>query len=103
MAKKRARKVSKRRILVVDIGGTHVKFETSGNPERREFASGPHLSAKQAVAKIKQHTKDWHYDVVSIGYPGPVIHGRIVAEPHNLGSGWVGFDFAKAFGRPVKL
>jgi polyphosphate glucokinase len=103
MAKKRRHKTTKKRILVIDIGGTHVKFEVSGHSERREFASGPRLSAKRAVAKIKQRIKDWHYDMVSIGYPGPVIHGHIVAEPQNLGSGWVGFNFAKAFRRPVRL
>ncbi len=104
MAKKR-RAVArpKRRILVVDIGGSHVKFEVSGHSERRAFKSGPRLSAKRAVEEIKRCTKDWRYDAVSIGYPGPVIHGRIAAEPYNLGSGWVGFNFAKAFRRPVKL
>jgi polyphosphate glucokinase len=101
MAKKT--KHSRRRILVVDVGGTHIKFELSGQKHRREFESGPRMSAKQMVSEVKRLTKDWDYDVISIGYPGLVVRGRIVAEPHNLGPGWAGFDFQKAFGRPVKL
>jgi polyphosphate glucokinase len=68
---------------------------------KREFVSGPHLSAKAMVKQVKRLTADWSYDVISIGYPGPVIHNRPLTEPHNLGRGWVGFDFAKAFGRPT--
>jgi polyphosphate glucokinase len=70
---------------------------------KREFVSGPHLSAKEMVKSVKALTKDWSYDVVSVGYPGPVAHDRPLAEPHNLGRGWVGFDFAKAFGRPTQV
>jgi polyphosphate glucokinase len=94
---------TKRRILAVDVGGTHVKFEVSGNTERREFESGSRLSAKKMAAKVVDMTQDWTYDVVSIGYPGVVRHDRIVAEPRNLGRGWRGFNFAEAFGRPVKV
>jgi polyphosphate glucokinase len=100
---KKARKHKRLRILTVDVGGTHVKFEVSGHTERREFASDPRLSAKQMVAMVRQMTADWSYDVVSIGYPGVVLRDRVIAEPHNLGPGWRGFDFAKAFGCPVKV
>lgn len=103
MASKRRRKPSKPRVLIIDVGGTHVKFELGGKRERREFKSGPKLSAKQMVREVKRLTSDWAYDVVSIGYPGLVVHHRVAAEPHNLGRGWAGFNFAKAFGRPVKI
>ncbi len=89
--------------LTVDVGGTHVKVMTSTELEKREFKSGPGLTAKAMVAKVKDLTGDWTYDVVSIGYPGPVVHGHPLAEPYNLGTGWVGFQFSKAFGLPVKL
>jgi len=94
---------SKRKILVIDVGGTHVKVRVSGQPEERRIDSGPAMTASRMVREVKRVVKDWKYDVVSIGYPGIVIHGRPVHEPHNLGSGWVRFDFAKAFGRPVKM
>jgi polyphosphate glucokinase len=90
-------------VLVVDVGGTNVKLLATGQSEPVKFASGPTLTAAQMVAGVKELTSDWKYDVVSIGYPGPVLHGRAVAEPHNLGPGWVGFDFQAAFGCPVKL
>ena len=91
------------KVLAVDVGGTHVKVLATGQSERRELASGPEMTAPEMVDGVKKITDDWEYDVVSIGYPGPVLHGQPVAEPHNLGSGWVGFDFAAAFGRPVKI
>jgi polyphosphate glucokinase len=103
MKRPRAPKRRKLRILTVDVGGTHVKFEISGQAERREFDSGPRLTAKQMVATVKRMTADWSYDVVSIGYPGVVLRDRVVAEPHNLGRGWRAFDFAKAFGRPTRV
>jgi polyphosphate glucokinase len=90
-------------VLVVDVGGTHVKILASGQKERREFPSGPAMTAEQMVRGVKELAGDWKYDAVSIGYPGPVLHGRPVAEPHNLGSGWVGFDYRTAFGCPVKV
>lgn len=90
-------------VLVVDVGGTHVKILATGQKERREFASGPDLTAKQMASRVKALAKDWKYDRVSVGYPGPVLHNRPVAEPHNLGAGWVGFDFKAAFDRPVKV
>src|SRR5579872_7263943 len=103
MTKKRKSQKTKRRILVVDVGGTHVKFEIGGRSERREFQSGPKLSAKRMVSNVKRLTADWNYDAVSIGYPGLVVRNRVVAEPHNLGHGWTRFDFKKAFGCPVKI
>jgi polyphosphate glucokinase len=91
------------KILVVDVGGTHVKILATGQRERREFESGPTLTVRRMVAGVKRLAKDWQYDVVSIGYPGLVLGGRIAAEPHNLARGWIGFDFPKAFGKPVKV
>jgi polyphosphate glucokinase len=90
-------------VLVVDVGGTHVKVLATGQKDHRQFESGPAMTAKEMVLGVRKITKDWSYDVLSIGYPGPVVHGRPVAEPHNLGPGWVGFDFKKAFRRPVKI
>lgn len=90
-------------VLVVDIGGTHVKILVTGQDTPRRFPSGPTLTAKQMVAGVKKLAKGWKYDAVSIGYPGSVLRHRPLAEPHNLGRGWVGFDFAAAFKRPVKV
>ncbi len=90
-------------VLVVDVGGTHVKILATGQKQFREFASGPKLTAKQMVAGVKKLAKDWKYDAVSIGYPGPIIRNRPIAEPYNLGLGWAGFDFEAAFKCPVKV
>ena len=90
-------------VLAIDTGGTHVKILAPGKKTHREFPSGPTLTAKQMVSAVKKLAGDWKYDVVSIGYPGLVVHGRPVLEPHNLGPGWVGFDFAAAFKCPVKV
>jgi polyphosphate glucokinase len=89
--------------LVVDVGGTSVKILATGQHEQRSFQSGPTLTPGRMVSGVKKLAQGWTYDVVSIGYPGPVLHGRPIAEPHNLGRGWVGFDFAAAFARPVKV
>ncbi len=88
-------------VLAVDVGGTHVKILASGETQRREFPSGPAMTAQQMVEQVKTLAAGWVFDRVTVGYPGPVLHNRPVAEPHNLGSGWVGFDFEAAFGRPV--
>jgi len=90
-------------VLVVDVGGTHVKILVSGQNESRKFDSGPKLVPARMVLGVQKVALDWTYDVVSIGYPGPVLRNRPIAEPHNLGPGWVGFNFETAFGRPVKL
>lgn len=90
-------------VLTIDIGGTHVKILATGQTERREFESGLTITPERMVAGVKELAADWPYDVVSMGYPGPVLRNRPVAEPHNLGPGWVGFDFEAAFERPVKM
>ena len=90
-------------ILVVDVGGSNVKIFTSAERERRKFPSGPELTAANMVEEVKSLASDWDYDRVSIGYPGKVRRNRIVAEPVNLGRGWLDFDFATAFDCPVKL
>ena len=97
------RRTRQKTILVVDVGGSHVKVMTNKSPAKREFPSGPHLSAKQMVKEVTALTKDWPYDVISVGYPGPVVHNRPLAQPYNLGHGWIGFDFGKAFGCPTKV
>lgn len=91
------------KVLVIDIGGTHVKILVSGEREPRKFESGPKLTAKQMVIGVKTIAADWTYDAVSIGFPGPVLRNRPVSEPRNLGAGWVGFDFKSAFGCHIKL
>jgi polyphosphate glucokinase len=91
------------KVLVIDVGGTHAKLLATGQKEAREFPSGPAMTAEGMVRMAKKTVRDWDYDVVSIGYPGPVIHGRPLREPHNLAPGWVKFDFQRAFGRPVKI
>jgi len=90
-------------VLVVDIGGTHVKLLVTGQDTHRQFDSGPTLTPETMVSQVRKLVSDSKYDVVSIGYPGPVLHGRIVSEPHNLGTGWVGFNFEAAFRRAVKI
>ena len=91
------------KVLVVDVGGTHVKILASGQIEPRRMPSGPMMSAAQMVEQVRTLAAGWDYDVISIGYPGPVREGAPSGEPPNLGKGWVGFDFAGAFGKPVKL
>jgi polyphosphate glucokinase len=90
-------------VLVIDVGGTHVKILATGQSEPRKFESGPTLTPMKMVAGVKRLAADWKYEVVSMGYPGPVLHGKPVAEPHNLAPGWVAFDYWAAFGRSVKL
>lgn len=92
-----------RRVLVLDVGGTHVKALVTGAREPRKFASGPAMTPRRMVEAVKHLVDGWHYDVVALGYPGLVVHGRIAAEPRNLGRGWVGFDFERAFGCPVRV
>ena len=90
-------------VLAIDIGGTHVKMLVSGAKEPRRFASGPEMTPQRMVAGVKKRVADWKFEVVSIGYPGPVLHNRPVTEPHNLAHGWTTFDFRRAFRRPVKF
>jgi polyphosphate glucokinase len=91
------------RVLVIDVGGTHVKILASGQRVPRRFDSGPTLTPRRMVAGVKRAADGWAYDAIAIGYPGVVVRGRPISEPHNLGLGWVGFDYAKALGRPVRL
>ena len=90
-------------VLVIDVGGTHVKILATGETEKREFVSGPHMTPAKMAAGVKKLARGWKYEAISMGYPGPVLRDAPVAEPHNLGRGWVGFKFAKAFGHPVKI
>lgn len=91
------------KILVIDIGGTHVKIYATGHLEAIKVPSGPTLTPRKMVKAVREATAGWNYSAVSIGYPGPVVHGKPLHDPANLGGGWVGFDFAKAFGYPVKI
>ncbi|MEI8376879.1 MAG: ROK family protein [Planctomycetota bacterium] len=90
-------------VLVIDIGGTHIKLLATGQTEVLKIPSAPDLTPQRFVADVFEATKDWSYDVVSIGFPGPIADGKLVLEPKNLGTGWVGFDLTAALGRPVKL
>lgn len=91
-------------ILVIDVGGTHVKTGLSTRPgEKRKFESGRETTPGNMVAGVQALARDWQYDVISMGYPGAVLGGRPVHDPHNLGDGWAGFDYAGAFGCPVRI
>lgn len=90
-------------VLAVDVGGTHVKVLASGEETPRKVVSGPRMTPQQMVDAVKKMADGWAYDVIAIGYPGPVVHGRPFHDPYNLGPGWMSFDYAKAFGKPVKM
>lgn len=90
-------------VLAVDVGGTHVKVLASGEETLRKVVSGPKMTPQQMVDAVKKMADGWAYDVIAIGYPGPVVHGRPFHDPYNLGPGWMSFDYAKAFGKPVKM
>jgi hypothetical protein len=92
----------RKRILVIDIGGTHVKLMIS-RAKKRKFKSGPKLTPREMVKQIKVEIERWKYDAISIGFPSPVRDGRIIYEPKHLGKGWVGFNFEKALGKPVRI
>src|SRR3984885_6817341 len=100
---KAAQSVKSPTILVIDVGGTDVKLLATGQKEPRKIPSGPDMTASKMVRLVKKSVRDWKFDCVSMGYPGPVIHGHPLREPHNLGGGWVGYNFRKAFGRPIKI
>src|SRR5713101_1208944 len=91
------------KVLVIDVGGTHVKLLATGRKTRIEIPSGPALTPAKMVKAVREAAKTWEYNAVSIGYPGPVVHNQPISEPHNLARGWVGFDFQKAFRRPVRI
>lgn len=90
-------------VLVVDVGGTHIKILAAGMKEPRKIPSGPDMTARRMVGLVKRAAEDWSYDRVTIGFPGPVVKGRSFSDPVNLGRGWKGFDFRKAFGCPVRV
>ena len=92
-----------RKVLAVDIGGSHVKILATGRRARRRVVSGPEMTAQQMADAVKGLAEGWDYDVVSLGYPGPVMHNKPLLEPINLGGGWCGFDYEGAFGKPVKI
>jgi len=91
-----------RKILVIDIGGSNVKLMIS-RAGKRKFKSGPQLTPRAMVTQIEPLVSDWKFDAISMGFPSPVREGQILSEPKHLGNGWVGFDFAKAFGKPVRI
>src|ERR1700691_4646478 len=94
---------SSHKVLVLDVGGTNIKVQATGQKQPRKIPSGPDMTAKDMVRDVKAATRDWKYDRVSIGYPGPVTAGHPVREPVNLGGGWVGFNYKKALGCPVRI
>lgn len=94
---------SPRKILTVDVGGSSLKMLRSGKKKRRKVSSGPDMTARQAVAVVQEACERWSWDAVSIGYPSPVVGGRPLINPSNLGDGWVGFDYEAAFGCPVRI
>ena len=91
------------RVLVIDVGGNNVKLLATGQKEPRKVPSGPDLTPRRMVAEVRRAAADWAYDAVTVGFPGPVKDGHPAKEPHNLGRGWVRFDYRAAFGRPVRI
>ena len=91
------------KVLVLDVGGTHVKILMTGQKEPVKFVSGPTMTAQKMVAGVKRAIRGWKFDCISIGYPGPIVNSHPLREPHNLGGGWMGMNFSKAFGHPVKV
>src|ERR1700723_3545987 len=91
------------KVLVIDVGGTNIKLLATGQKDSRKIASGPSMTASKMVREVKNSAKDWIFNCVSLGYPGPVIHGHPLREPHNLGGGWMKFNFREAFGCPVRI
>src|SRR5277367_5726561 len=91
------------KVMVIDIGGTNIKVASTDMRVPIKIPSGPTMTAEEMTKDVLAATAGWTYDYVSIGYPGPVVHHRPIAEPHNLGAGWMGLDFAAAFKRPAKV
>jgi transaldolase len=91
------------RILIIDIGGSHIKVSSTEHMEPLKINSGPSMTPEKMVSEVKEATRVWQYDAITMGYPGAVIHGYIASEPFNLGHGWVGYDFEKSFKHPVKI
>ena len=103
MTKSSGQRVAAKKVLVIDVGGTHVKVYVPGHRTPVKIDSGPAMTPKKMLAAVRKAVAGGRYDVVSIGYPGPVVHGKPLRDPYNLGPGWVGFNFEKAFGRPVRI
>src|SRR5271170_6894582 len=101
--RKRSGRAAARHILVIDVGGTHVKLRVGAHGTVQKFDSGPAMVPSRMTREVRRLTRDTPYDAVSMGYPGLVFRGRIAAEPHNLGKGWVGYSFARALGKPVRI
>jgi len=95
--------VTAQAVLVIDLGGTNVKVLATGQKEPRRYPSGPAMTPRRMVRVVKKLVREWKFDCVSLGFPGPIINECPLREPHNLGRGWMGFDFGKAFGCPVKV
>ena len=91
------------KILVIDVGGTNIKVASSDKLVPIKIPSGPTMTAEQMTRDVLAATKDWAYDCISIGYPGPVVHDHPLAEPHNLAKGWIDFPYQKAFGKPLRF
>jgi predicted NBD/HSP70 family sugar kinase len=91
------------KILVIDVGGTHIKVSATNHKTEIKIPSGTDMTARKMVSAVKKIITGWKYDAISIGYPGPVVHGHIISEPYNLGGGWVGYNFEKAFHCQVKI
>jgi polyphosphate glucokinase len=102
-AAKSERVVKIPKVLVIDVGGTNIKLLATGQKEAHKIPSGPAMTAGKMVRVVKECVRDWKFDRVSLGYPGPIINGHALREPHNLGGGWMEFNFSKAFGCPVKV
>ena len=102
-AAKKSSPTSPRCILAIDVGGTNIKIKCNISDEVRKIASGPHMTAEHMVTAVKELARDWEFEAVSMGYPGPVRRGAILREPYNLGRGWMAFEFAEAFGVPVRI
>ena len=100
---KAARAAKSARVLVIDLGGTNVKMLASGQKEPRKYPSGPAMTPRRMVQVVKKSVRDWKFDCISLGFPGPIINECPLREPHNLSDGWMGFDFRKAFGCPVRI
>ena len=90
-------------VLVIDVGGTNLKVSVGGSGDVIKIPSGPDMTAAVMAEEVKKAIAGRRYDRVSIGYPGPVTNGRPAQEPHNLGAGWMRFDYARAFGKPVRV
>jgi polyphosphate glucokinase len=91
------------KVLVIDIGGTHIKVASTDRRDSLKIASGPTMTAELMTQQVLAATEGWKYDCISIGYPGPVVHDHPLAEPHNLAAGWIDFSYQKVFAKPIRF